>query len=107
MRIAGWKPPLLSTGLPSHFWSNVDEATPSCTTNQAAVLAARDSEGSVCPIPVAAPEIYTKCETATYEKLDSQMVEAIKKNVSPEIFSRYPFKIMLYTLLCAGWVYFP
>ena len=86
MPIAGGKAPLLSTGLPSHFWSNVDEANPSRTTNQAAVLAARDSEGSVCPISFAAPEIYTKCEAATYDKLGSQMVEAIKENFSPEIF---------------------
>ena len=78
--------PLLSTGLPPHFWSAVDKATLSRTTNQAVVLVACDSEGNVCPIPVAAPEIYTKCEAATYDELGSQMVEAIKENFSRDIF---------------------
>ena len=87
--------PLPYPGLPPHFWSTFDKATPSRTTNQAVVLVARDLEGNVCPIPVATPEIYTKCEAATYDKLGSQMVEAIKESFSPEIFSRCAFKIML------------
>ena len=87
--------PLPSTGLPPHFWSTVDKATLSRATNQAVVLVARDSEGKVYPIPVAAPEIYTKCKAATYDEFGSEMVGAIKENFSPEIFSRYPFKIML------------
>ena len=87
--------PLPSTGLPPHFWNTVDKATPSRTTNQAVALVAHDSEGNICPIPVVAPEIYTKCEAATFDELGSQMVEAIKENFSLEIFSRYPFKIIL------------
>ena len=72
--------PLPSTGLSPYFWSTVDKATPSLTTNQAVVLVARDSEVSVCPIPVAAPEIYTKCKAATYDKFGSRMVKAIKES---------------------------
>ena len=87
--------PLPSAGLPPHFWSTVDKAAPSRTTNQAVALVARYSEGNICLIPVTAPEIYTKCEAATYDELGCQMVEAIKENFSPGIFSRYPFKIML------------
>ena len=87
--------PLLSTGLSPHFSGTVDKATPSRTTNHSVVLVAHDSVGNICPIPVTAPEIYTKCEAATYDELSSQMVEAIKENFLPEIFSRYPFKIML------------
>lgn len=49
------------------------------------VLVARDSEGNVCPIPVAAPEIYKEFEAATYDELGTQMVEAIKENFSTEI----------------------
>ena len=86
---------MLSTGLSPHFSRTVDKATLSRTTNQAVVLVAYDSEGNICPIPVTVPEIYTKCEAATYDQLRSQMVEAIKENLSSEIFSRYLFKIML------------
>ena len=70
-----------STGLPPHFWSTVDKATPSRTTNQAVAVLARNSEGNVCPIPV-------DSEAATYDELGSQMAEAIKENFSPKIFSR-------------------
>lgn len=84
--VAEWlDTPLPSTGLPPHFWSTVDKATPSRATNQAVVIVARDAECNVCPIPVAAPE---ECEAASYDELGTQMIEAIRENYSPEILSR-------------------
>jgi len=61
---------------------------PSRVSNQAVVIVARDAEGNVCPVPVAALKIYKECEPASYDQLRDQMVEAIKENFSTDIFSR-------------------
>ena len=81
--------PLPSTGLPPHFWSTVDKATPSRETNQAVIIVARDERGNVCPIPVAAPTVYEELEAASYYHLATQMTNAIKEKFSPEVLSRY------------------
>ena len=96
--------PLPSAGLPPHFWSTVDKAAPSRTTNQAVVLVAHNSEGNVCPIPVAAPEIYTKCEAATYDELGSQMIKQSRKNFHLRYFKgthlRLCYDYVIHIALC-------
>ena len=80
--------PLPSTLLPPHFWETADKATPSRATNQAALIVARDSSGTPCPIPVAAPEIYNDFKDATYDSLAKQLLDAISEHFSSQILSR-------------------
>ena len=88
--------PLPSTGMPPHFWSTVDKATPSRETNQAVIIVARDKNGDVCPIPVSAPTVYEKLgEAASYYHLAKQMTDAIKNNFSSEVLTRYTFYYMI------------
>lgn len=88
-RINSWlKAPLPSTLIPPHFWVTVDKATPSRTTNQAVVIVGRDKSGVPCPIPVAAPAIYSGFTQATYDDLARQLLQAISKHFSEEVLSR-------------------
>ena len=80
-RINAWlNRPLLSTQLPPHFWSTVDKATPSRTTNQAVLVVARDKTGVPCPIPVAAPSVYTELEQASCNKMADLLIKVIEDN---------------------------
>jgi hypothetical protein len=88
-KIRAWlATPLPSTQLPPHFWATTDKATPSRTTNQAVLIVARDSSGTPCPIPVAAPAIYDDFKEDTYDSLARQLLDAISEHFSPEILSR-------------------
>ena len=78
--------PLPSTLLPPHFWATTNKATPR-TTNQAVLIVARDSSGTPCPIPVAAPEIYNDFKDATYDSLAKQLLDAISEHFSFQILS--------------------
>ena len=80
--------PLPSTLLPPHFWATPDKATPSRTTNQAVLIVARDSSGTPCPIPVAAPEIYNNFKDAIYNSLAKQLLDTISEHFSSQILSR-------------------
>ena len=80
--------PLLSTGMPPHFWATLDKATPSRITNQAVLIVARNQEGKPCPIPVNSPDVYQQTEEASYDILAEQMVDAIEKNFSAGILKR-------------------
>ena len=88
-RINAWlKTPLPSTMLPPHFWATVDKATPSRTTNQAILVVARNAAGVPCPIPIAAPKVYTDFQPASYESLAELLVKATEDNLSHEVLSR-------------------
>ena len=88
-RISSWlNQPLPSTLLPPHIWATVDKATPSRTTNQAVLIVARNKTGIPCPIPVAAPSVYTEFEDASYNLLAKQLIEAITENFSRDIALR-------------------
>ena len=80
--------PLPSTQLPPHIWARVDKATPSRTTNQAVLVVARNETGVPCPIPVAAPNVYTDFEEASYDLLATQLHEAIEENFFKDVVSR-------------------
>lgn len=78
-RIDVWlNKPLPSTLLPPHIWATIDKATPSRTTNQAVLVVARNEAGIPCPIPVAAPQIYTEFEQASYDTLAELLIRAIE-----------------------------
>lgn len=88
-RINTWlNQPLPSTLPPPHVWATVDKATPSRTTNQAILVVARNEVGVPCPIPVAAPQVYTDFQPASYDSLAELLLQAIEDNFSRELFSR-------------------
>ena len=88
-RINQWlNAPLPSTLLPPHFWATVDKATPSRTTNQAVLIVARGKNGVPCPIPVAAPPVYSALAEATYDSLAKQLLKAVSEHFSAEVLSR-------------------
>ena len=88
-RINTWlNTPLPSTLLPPHFWATVDKAAPSRTTNQAVLIVARENNGIPCPIPVAAPPVYSAFTEATYDDLARQLLEAVSEHFSEEVLSR-------------------
>ena len=88
-RINQWlNTPLPSTLLPPHFWATVDKATPSRTTNQAILIVAREKNGVPCPIPVAAPPVYSAFTEATYDNLAKQLLKAVSEHFSEEVLSR-------------------
>ena len=80
--------PLISTGMPPHFWATLDKATPSRVRNQAVLIVARNEDGKPCPIPINSPEIYTEFGEASYDLLAEQMVNTIEKNLSAEVLTR-------------------
>ena len=80
--------PLPSTQLPPHIWATVDKPTQSRTTNQAVLIVARNETGICCPIPVAAPSVYTDFEEALYILLATQLHKAIEENFSKDVVSR-------------------
>ena len=80
--------PLPSTLLPPHFWATVDKATPSRTTNQAVLIVPRDKNGVPCPIPVAAPPVYSDFTAATYDNLARQLLKAVSEHFSENVLSR-------------------
>ena len=80
--------PLLSTQLPPHIWATVDKAMPSRTTNQAVLVVAPNETGVPCPIPIAAPNVYTDFKEASYDLLATQLHEAIEENFSKDVVSR-------------------
>ena len=65
--------------------STLLEATPSKTTNQAVLIGARESSGTPCPIPVAAPEICNDFKDSTYDSLAKQLLDAISEHFSSQI----------------------
>ena len=79
---------LPSTLLPPHFWATVDKATPSRTTNQAVLVVARGKNGVPCPIPVAAPPVYSAFGEATYDSLAKQLLKGVSEHFSAEVLSR-------------------
>ena len=88
-RINQWlNAPLPSTLLPPHFWATVDKATPSRTTNQAVLIVARGKNGVPCPIPVAAPPVYSAFAEATYDSLAKQLLKVVSEHFSAEVLSR-------------------
>ncbi|CAB3992085.1 Hypothetical predicted protein [Paramuricea clavata] len=80
--------PLTSTLLPPHYWATVDKSTPSRTTNQAVLVVARDETGTPCPIPVAAPVVYTEFQAATYDKLADILLQSIEDNFAKDVITR-------------------
>ena len=58
------------------------------TTNQAILVVARNAAGVPCPIPIAAPKVYTDFQPASYESLAELLVKAIEDNLSHEVLSR-------------------
>ena len=80
--------PLPSTHLPLHYWATVNKGTPFRISNQAALIVARDQNGTPSPIPVAAPEIYFDFQGAPYSILAKQLINAIENNFSSDILSR-------------------
>ncbi len=58
------------------------------TTNQAILVVARNADGVPCPIPIAAPKVYTDFQPASYESLAELLVKAIEDNLSHEVLSR-------------------
>ena len=80
--------PLSSTQLPPHIWATVDKATQSRTINQAVLIVARNETGIPCPIPVAAPSVYTDLEEAWYDLLETQLHKAMEQNFSKDVVSR-------------------
>ena len=88
-RIDSWlNKPLPSTLLPPHFWATIDKATPSRTTNQAVLVVARNEVGIPCPIPVAAPQVYTEFAPATYDAMAELLIKSIENNFSKDVLSR-------------------
>ena len=79
--------PLQSTLLPPHFWATADKATTSRTINQAVLIVARDSSGTPCPVPVAAPPVYNDFKEATYDTLAKQILDGISEHFSHEVQS--------------------
>ena len=82
------KTPLPSTMLPPHIWATVDKAMPSRTTNQAIVVVARNEVGVPCLIPIAAPQVYTDFQPASYDSLAELLLDAVEDNLSHEVLSR-------------------
>ena len=52
------------------------------------LVVARNESGVPCPIPVAAPSVYTDFEEASYDLLATQLHEAIEENFSKYVVSR-------------------
>ena len=77
-----------STLLPPHFWATVNKATPLRTTNQAVLIVAREKNGVPCPIPVAAPPVYSAFTQATYDNLAKQLMKAVSEHFSEEVLTR-------------------
>ena len=80
--------PLTSKLLPPHYWATVNKSTPSRTTNQAVLIVACDDTGTPCPIPVAAPVVYTEFQAATYDKLTDILLQSIEDNFAKDVITR-------------------